>query len=158
MIGLNFTFVDDTRKVQAAADRATNRAIAKTAFAIRKDSQASIVKAPKISRTAGIARDGRGRFIKGSGRKRVIHAASPPGTPPYTARGQLRNAIVYAHDKAAKRAVIGPRFSVAGISGTAHEFGGEYKGADYPERPFMGPSLERNISNFSADLGGSLGG
>lgn len=158
MIGLTIKIVDDTAKVQAAVDRATNRAIAKTIFAIRKDAQASIVKAPKISRTAGIARDARGRFLKGSGRKRVSHVASAPGTPPYTARGQLKNAIVYAHDKAAKRAIAGPRFSVVGESGAAHEFGGDFKGDSYPERRFMGPSLERNINTYSAELGGSIGG
>jgi phage gpG-like protein len=109
-------------------------------------------------------------------RKRAIESikpaegASPPGQPPHTrpgkvsrktgkARpGQLQRAIVYAHDKRANTAVIGPRASVVGESAAAHEFGGEFRGEDYPERPFMTPALEETEETFGNSFAGSLGG
>ncbi len=90
---------------------------------------------------------------------------SQPGTPPHThgarltkkgkpRRGQLQRAIVYDAD--ATSAMIGPRASIVGKSGAAHEFGGEYMGENYPERPFMGPAMLRNIDRFASDWEGSV--
>jgi hypothetical protein len=67
---------------------------------------------------------------------------SDPGTPPHTRRGQLREAILYAVEKDMLDAVIGPTYDAVGTSGSAHEFGGRYRGDNYPPRPFMGPALE----------------
>jgi phage gpG-like protein len=109
-------------------------------------------------------------------RKRAVESikpaegASEPGEPPHTrpgkvsrktgkARpGQLQRAIVYAHDKRANVAVIGPRASVVGESAAAHEFGGEFRGEDYPERPFMTPAVEETEEAFGNSFAGSLGG
>jgi phage gpG-like protein len=109
-------------------------------------------------------------------RKRAIESIQPaegpsePGQPPHTrpgkvsrktgkARpGQLQRAIVYAHDKRANVAVIGPRESVVGDVGQAHEFGGEFRGEDYPERPFMTPALEVTEEAFGSSFAGSLSG
>ena len=51
---------------------------------------------------------------------------------------------VYNLDKMKMVAVIGPAYSVAGRSGKAHEFGGEYFGRKYQKRAFMGPALAAN--------------
>jgi len=72
-------------------------------------------------------------------------------------KGQLPRAIVYDNDKESDTAVIGPRESVVGTSGEAHEFGGDYKGQDFPERPFMGPALDKNIDRFASSFAGSIG-
>jgi hypothetical protein len=55
------------------------------------------------------------------------------------------------------RASVGPQFSVIGEIGNVHEFGGRYKGENYPARPFMAPALEAGIDFFAESFGGSLG-
>ena len=69
--------------------------------------------------------------------------AAPPGRPPHTRRGLLRQAIRYAVEKEQQRVVIGPEHAIAGTSGAAHEFGGVYKGGRYAPRPFMRPAMEK---------------
>lgn len=97
-------------------------------------------------------------------RKRVIESVqdspfpSRPGRPPQTRRGALRRAIVYKVDGDGTSAIIGARYSRFGTAGAAHEFGGEYKGATYPMRPFMAPGLEATESRFHAEWHNSLGG
>ena len=94
--------------------------------------------------------------------------ASEPGTPPHThgrrltrkgkpRKGQLQRAILFDVDKTALYAVIGPRFSVVGTSAAAHEFGGEYKGEQYPARPFAEPALENNLDRFLHEWQYSIG-
>lgn len=80
---------------------------------------------------------------------------SDPGEPPHTKRGQLPDSIAYDADETS--AVIGPRASVVGESAAVHEFGGEFRGQDYPARPFAGPSLEQNLDRFASDWAGSIG-
>jgi phage gpG-like protein len=93
---------------------------------------------------------------------------SAPGTPPHThtqrltrkgktRAGQLPRSIVFHVDKAKEEAVIGPRYSMVGEAGAAHEFGGQFRGDNYPERPFMGPALDKNLDNFASDWAGSIG-
>lgn len=120
--------VNNSRRVREAADRAARRAFAKAAFRIMRDAQAS------VERSA---------------------TPSSPGEPPHTRRGQLKRAIRYAATK--DGAVIGPLASMVGVSAEAHEFGGQLKGQSYPERPFMGPALERDLDNFAGDFAGSIG-
>jgi hypothetical protein len=84
---------------------------------------------------------------------------SRPGTPPHTHRGAfIRRAVRFDHDRRTKTAVIGPRASVVGEVAAAHEFGGEYKDAEFPIRAFMGPALDKNIGRFASDWQGSIGG
>lgn len=100
----------------------------------------------------------------------IIQAEGPslPGRPPHThtggltkkgkvRRGELQRAITFDYSKQEKTAVIGPRKSVVGLSGAAHELGGDFKGQDYPERAFMGPALQRNLDRFAEDWRGSIG-
>ena len=85
------------------------------------------------------------------------HGASQPGSPPHTRRRQLPRSIVFSVDRRKPSAIIGPRFSFVGESGRAHEFGGRYKGQEYPERSFMYPALERTAPAFAGTFRGSIG-
>lgn len=96
-----------------------------------------------------ISKDAKNSLVKADG-------PSEPGSPPHThKRVFLRRAIAYRYDK--EGAVIGPRASIVAQAGAAHEFGGEYKGETYPERPFMYPALERAIPRFAGGWSGSVG-
>lgn len=134
-------FQDTSKNVALAVERATFRNLGHAAATIRNDAIGSIVQAEGPSR---------------------------PGTPPHThtggltkkgkiRRGQLQRAITFDYSKSERTAVIGPRATVVGTSGAAHEFGGVFKGQDYPVRAFMGPALERNLDRFAEDWRGSIG-
>ena len=130
MFGLTFKSEDNTKRVQDAADRSTFRNLGHAAASIRKTAIESII---------------------------VAEGPSEPGTPPHTRRRQLKRAIKFDHDKASQTAVIGPEASIVGEAGAAHEFGGEFRGAEYPERAFMEPALEANVDRFAEEWGGSIG-
>jgi len=121
-------FIDETRRVTAAAHRATLSALRKTAYAIFRDVQASIVTDSK---------------------------PSLPGEPPHSRRGLARRAERYDVDAAAETAVIGPRFSVIGTAMQPEEFGGKYRGDKYPQRPSIGPALQRNLDLLPAGFAGA---
>lgn len=72
---------------------------------------------------------------RGKGRSKGMGRAKPGNV--------LRNAILFAVDEFEGEAVIGPAASIAADSGKAHEFGGEFRGTNFPQRRFMGPALER---------------
>lgn len=142
MFSATFTFIDELYKVTQAKEQAAFKNVRHAAATVRNDAIKSIVPSP---------------------------VASPAGTPPHTRnrvsrksgkqlKGQLQRAIVFDYDAKEMRAVIGPRFSVVGESGKAHEFGGEYKGETYPERSFMGPAMTSNLDRFATDWRGSVGG
>lgn len=86
-----------------------------------------------------------GASLRMTARRSIRRAkdASPEGTPPHTRKGQLRRAILFAVEKDRQTVVIGPDVAVVGTSGTAHEFGGQFRGGRYPKRSFMGPALEK---------------
>lgn len=139
MIGTGFKFEDQTKRVTAASERTTFRNLPHAAAAIRKDAVGSIKQA---------------------------EGPSAPGTPPHThtggvtkkgkvRKGNLQRAIAFDANK--ESAVIGPRESVVGLAGRAHELGEEFRGDDYPERPFMGPALEQNLDRFAGEWAGSIG-
>jgi hypothetical protein len=130
VIKLAVTYTDSTQKVVDAADKATFRNLARAAFRVRKTAIASIT---------------------------TSKVASSPGKAPHTKRGNLRRAILYGVDKKQRNAFIGPRFSVVGEAGAAHEFGEKYRDNDYPERPFMGPALDEATPEFAQSFAGSIG-
>lgn len=121
------TFIDE---IEIAEERARLENFRHAAGAIRKDAIASIIPDP-------------------------LGRPSPAGTPVATRRGQAKRAILYAADKYG--AVIGPSNRFVGTSMSAHEFGGEYKGEQYPRRPTMGPALERQTDRFAGSWRGSIG-
>lgn len=130
-VSVRVTTKDNTKAVKAAADKAAFRNFVHAAASISKDVKGTLEKAPE-----GVA--------------------SEPGSPPHTHRGAyLRRAVRYAADK--EGAVIGPMASVVGKVAEAHEFGGEYKGQQFPERPFMLPALERAIPRFAGQWRGAIG-
>lgn len=129
MIGTAFKIQAEISRVLRAVGKAAFRNFGHAAARISKDAKASIEKA-----------DG----------------PSPAGSPPHThKRNFLKRAIRYDANK--NGAVIGPLASVVGTAGQAHEFGGEYRDQQFPERPFMQPALERNLDRFAADWAGSVG-
>ncbi len=130
MFGLTVQVDDQTKRVADAADTTTFRNLGHAAASIRKTAMAEITNA---------------------------EGPSEPGTPPHSRRGQLRRAIKFDVDKASETAVIGPEASIVGEAGAAHEFGGEFRGQDYPERPFMEPALEANVDRFASEWAGSIG-
>jgi len=120
---------DNTKAVAEAADKAAFRNFGHAAARISKDAKASIDRA------------------KGP---------SAPGEAPHThKRVFLRRAIRYAANR--DGAVIGPQHSIVGEAGAIHEFGETFKGAQYPERPFMEPALEQNLNRFAGEWQGSIG-
>ena len=131
MVGLTVQFEDRTKRVEYAAERATFRNLGHAAASISKTAKASLVTAEGPSR---------------------------PGSPPHTHRGaHLRRAIRFDHNRKEQSAVIGPVASIVGEAGAAHEFGEQFHGQEYPERPFMGPALEANQDRFASDWEGSIG-
>ncbi len=82
---------------------------------------------------------------------------SAEGEPPHTRRQAGHNLPGAIRYKASKiDAVIGPMASIVGEAGAAHEFGGEFRGTTFPERPFMWPALQANLARFHRDWGGSI--
>ena len=142
MIGLKFQLESDsTKRVKDVADKAAFKNLGHAASAVRKTAIESIEQA---------------------------EGPSAPGTPPHThtggvtkkgkqRKGNLQRAIVFDNDQRTQTAVVGPRYSVVGESGRAHELGEEYFGDDYPERPYMGPALEVNVPRFAEGMAGSIG-
>ena len=131
MFGLSSKIEYTPRRVESAADKAAFRNFGHASARISKDAKASITKS------------------KGP---------SEPGEPPHTrARGgkNLRGAIRYSTSK--EGAIIGPIASFVGAAGEAHEFGGSYRGTEFPERSFMEPALSQNVGRFADDWRGSIG-
>lgn len=119
----------DSKQVEKAVEKAAFRNFAHAAASISKDVKSTL---------------------------ETAEGPSPEGQPPHTHRGAfLRRAIRFAADK--EGAVIGPQASMVGEVGSAHEFGGEYKGQDFPSRPFMLPALIRALPRFAGEWRGSIG-
>lgn len=128
MFGMTVRITNEVEAVRKAGREAARKSFPRAAFLIRQSAIQSIEKAT---------------------------GPSTPGTPPHTHRRMfMRRAIRYAADR--DGAVIGPQFSTVGTAGSPHEFGGSYKGGDYPKRPFMGPALNKNLANFAGSFAGSI--
>jgi len=127
MFGAGCTVSDETQAVVKAAEQGSYRSLSHAAASVRKEAIASIKTDPE---------------------------PSEPGAPPHSRRGLLRRAIRYAADK--EIAVIGPVASLVGGAAAPEEFGGEYRGGEYPERPFMGPALDAKLDRFSKEWEGSV--
>jgi phage gpG-like protein len=84
--------------------------------------------------------------------------AAPAGQPPRTRKGRLKQAIQYAVETSRGSVVVGPNVDVAGTSGAAHEHGGQYRDENYPQRPFMGPALQKVKDRLPAFWAGSVRG
>jgi hypothetical protein len=91
-----------------------------------------------------------GAYIRAVARRMIRKSPqpAPAGHAPHTRRGQLKNAILFAVEKPRMRVLIGPTFRGVGRSMMAHEFGGRYRGENFPRRPLMEPALERSRSRL----------
>jgi phage gpG-like protein len=127
MIGMALKIIDETEQVKQAVDKSTYKNLGHAAASIRKDANATIERSPEPSR---------------------------PGRPPHTRRGQAKRALRYAVEN--DMAVIGFSASVVGEAMAAHEFGGQYKGEDFPERPTMGPTLEKDADKLPGFWSGEV--
>lgn len=152
MIGVGFKVYSRPllQRIRKRVDAAAYRNFQHAAASIRKTARQSITRGPADKRSSAKRdRNTKTRIT------RSRHAASRPGTPVHTQRGRAKAAIWYAADKHGAR--IGPRASVIGDAMEPHEFGGRYKGAEYPERPTMGPALVANLDRFANGWRGSIG-
>lgn len=128
LMGIVVQVEDHTRRVVQESERAAFRNFSHAAARIRKDAAESIEKSDE---------------------------PAPPGHPVHTRRGHYKRALRFAASK--EDAVIGPRASIVGEVGRAHEHGEEYKGDEFEERPVMGPALRRNLDRFAREWTGSIG-
>jgi phage gpG-like protein len=90
-----------------------------------------------------------GAYVRAVARNSLSRGSEPssPGQPPRSA-GRLRKSILYAVQP--DRVIIGPTADIIGEVGAAHEFGGQFRGAKYPARPYMGPALEETKPKLDA--------
>lgn len=129
MISVVTKVVDRLDRIEKAAKPANFRNLGHAAASIRKAAAASIVTSPE---------------------------PSEPGTPPHTRnRNFFRRAIRF--DVQENEAVIGFMESMVGPAAAAHEFGGEFRGQDYPARPTMGPALEEALPRLAENWRGTIG-
>ncbi len=130
MFSLTVKTEDTTKRVADAAQKANFKNLGHAAASLRKDAVAS------IQRSKG---------------------PSQPGQPVHTRKGLARRALLYAMSADKSSAVVGFSSSVIGRAMHAHEFGGEFRGQDYPERPVMTPALERAITRLAGEWKGTIG-
>jgi hypothetical protein len=119
----------DIKRVKRPVDRSTFKNLGHAGAAIRLTAKRSIRKSKK---------------------------PSTPGSAPHTRQGQLKRAVVYAVEKSKQKVVIGPTHELVGPSAMAHEFGGRFRGEQYPKRPLMGPALEKNLDRLPRFWAGSV--
>jgi hypothetical protein len=128
MIAFQFQFLDTTKLAATVVKDASFKSVGHLAATIRKGAMASIDISPE---------------------------SSEPGDAPNSRDGRLARAIVFHVDKQTDTAVIGPRKSVVGEAGAAHEHAEKIGITKFPERPFMFPELERNIPRFGETFAAS---
>ncbi len=129
MIETVVTFVDRFEKLRVAAKRAELDNLKHAAADLRLKAIASIHQSDK---------------------------PSEPGTPPHSKEGALPAAILFAVDAATLTAVVGPTRRKVGLAGKAHEFGGEFRGENYPARPFMAPAMLKTLDRFAGSFRGDI--
>lgn len=118
MIALNAKTRWNDKKLKRAAEQGTYRSLGHAAASLRLIAQRSIRKSDK---------------------------PAPEGQPPHTQTRRLPRSILYAVDKRAGSAVIGPSRDRIGLAGGEHEHGRVFGGRKpkHPARPFMGPALRK---------------
>jgi len=69
---------------------------------------------------------------------------SPPGTPPRQRSGELMGSIGHARD--GQSAIVGP--GTRAVYPKVHEYGLEFGGRHFPQRPYMRPALSNTRHEF----------
>lgn len=149
-------------RLRQAIKRAAAGSLSAAAFVIQTKSRQKIqtrAKLPKLKPVYTKADlKARLRALDKAAELRDKAKSSPPGQPPRTRKGLIRRSVLYAVDKQRLEAVIGPSFQRIGKAASAHEHGGQYKGQRYPQRPFMGPTLDENLGMIPQKFKGALVG
>ena len=124
----------DKPKIIRVMNQASDEAIRTVAIKIMDNAKDSLV-----------PHDGT-KIVDINGRKIEVPRPSSPGRPPHT-KGLLKEAIDFEQSFSGESAIIGPKSEVVSNVGGAHEFGGPFRGRQYPKRPFMGPALDVEVKN-----------
>ncbi len=105
----------------------------------------------KVKKAAGAFLARAGAYVRTVARRKVRTGEKPsaPGTPPRSRRGLLKRSILFGVERRESRVLVGPGFRFVGESASAHEHGGAYRGARYPKRPLMGPSLKESAPHLA---------
>jgi len=138
-------------RVKVANAKALRRAIQQGSFKSLSHAAAAIRLTAK--------RSIRGRSRKradGTQARRVNYSASPPGYPPRSPTGLLRHSLRFEVDKVRGTAVIGTDASFIDKIGQVHEFGGQFRGKNYPARPFIGPAFRLHLPQLAKFWANSL--
>ena len=142
MFGIEFTSELSFFRVSEDMRKQSVRMLRKASFIVRHTAIESIEATPATEPSA----PGRPVHTRQRG---VIKSGKNKGKQRF---GQVQRAIAFDVDSSKLNAVIGPRASFVGQAMNAHEFGGEYRGENYPARPTMGPALSKSVSLFGGQL------
>lgn len=93
-----------------------------------------------------------GAYLRGAAQRAVVISSQPalPGKPAHSRQGRLKRSILFAVERQRMAVLVGPAFSIMGRSMTAHEYGGTFRGREYPKRPLMGPTLRSTTPQLAA--------
>jgi len=150
MIAIDCKTFFDRAGVAAALDKRNRRVLNRWGGYARRSARSSI-------RRVGNARPRPRETTKAGRRSKAFRKwlqevrqrpASPPGSPPFTHTGGLRNAIMYAYDPGRESVIVGPLGSKMDKAGMVHELGARYMGANYPARPYMRPARTKAIEQL----------
>lgn len=131
--------------VLKAIRRAGLFALRRLGFLIRQTAQAEI-KFERGPSDPGSPPHSHRKLYRAKGKRRSTKEKF--STRDLTKSGMLPGSILYDIERHPDAVVVGPSFAIVGESASPHEHGGEYKGQDYPERPFMGPALAEDIGEL----------
>ena len=99
--------------------------------------------------------------IRGTARRLIFKrkGPSPEGDPIHSPTGKAKRpaAILFSVSESEDSAVVGFNARVMSDAMGAQELGGEYRDAQYPERPTMGPALEIQAVRFADNFVTSFG-
>ena len=128
-----------------------------TKFTSNKSKVDKAIKTAKFENLRHAVASMRKDAAKSIKRRKDPDKASPAGEPVFTHVGFAKQALRWFVDPAGNFAIMGFTFSKFGTVGETHEEGLTEEGREYPERPTIGPALERGIVRFQKDWRASIG-
>ncbi len=121
----------DVKKIRKKVRQGNTESLFRAGFFVRREARKKLLKHKKKLVVKVI-----------DGKERKVRQPSEPGSPPRTT-GALRDAIKFEVAKQKDDVIIGPDSGNVSNVGKAHEFGGSFRGQNYPKRAFMGPALDK---------------
>lgn len=157
-----FTFEDNSNQVIIDTKVRASQALFRMAAYVRKAARNSI-KTKNLRKTRKKRKNPRQYQSEEARQNAIRHmrmkkrigknpTASEKGTAPHTRKGRIRRAILFEVERDNLRAYVGTAFSRFATVGKAHEYGGKFRGNEYPARPFMRPAIEKNKKNLTKIL------